>query len=391
VTVQFIDRFGSGLGGRRRLGLAGLIRRFDVILMATALTLTAVGLVMIYSATRTESTSYVKHQAVFAVLGVMVTFVTMLIDYRRIEEWAWIIYGIAIAALLGVRVVGSYSSLGAEREITLGPLTIQPSEFAVLAMVIAVAQYLHQRESGLSPRVLVRLLLLCAVPMGLVYLQPDLGTTMIMAIVLFGMLVMAGFRLRLLLAIAVVVVGGFVLAVNVHLLQGYQLQRITGFLHQPPPAGCFQLSAAQQTDCYQLAQSKIAIGAGGFTGTGLFKGAETSYAFVPFAYADFIFSAIGEQLGFLGEAVIIGLYALLCFRMVRAMQLARDSFGRLVCGGALFFVAFSTFQNVGMTIGIMPITGIPLPFISYGGSALIAMYAAVGLVMNVELRRGGVR
>jgi rod shape determining protein RodA len=234
-------------------------------------------------------------------------------------------------------------------------------------------------------------LLFCALPMGLVYLQPDLGTTMIMAIVLFGMLVMAGFRLRLLLAIAVVVVGAFVLAVNVHILQGYQLERITGFLHQPAPAGCFQLSATQQTACYQLAQSKIAIGAGGLTGTGLFKGSETTYAFVPFAYADFIFSAIGEQLGFLGEAVILGLYALLCFRIVRAMQLARDSFGRLVCGGALMFVAFSTFQNVGMTIGIMPITGIPLPFISYGGSALIAMFAAVGLVMNVELRRGGVR
>jgi rod shape determining protein RodA len=388
---SLIDRLGGGSPGGRRRGFLGMLRRFDVVLLATALTLTAVGLVMIYSATRTESTSYVKHQAVFTVLGLITLLVTMLVDYRRIEEWAWIIYGVAIAALLGVRVIGTPGSLGAQREITLGPLTIQPSEFAVLAVIIAVAQYLHHREAGLSPRVLVRLLLLCAVPMGLVYLQPDLGTTMIMAIVLFGMLVMAGFRLRLLLAIAVVVVGGFVLAVNVHVLQGYQLERITGFMHQPAPAGCFQLPAAKQSACYQLAQSKIAIGAGGLTGTGLFKGEETSYAFVPFAYADFIFSAIGEQLGFLGEAVILGLYALLCFRIVRAMQLARDSFGRLVCGGALMFVAFSTFQNVGMTIGIMPITGIPLPFISYGGSALIAMFAAVGLVMNVELRRGGVR
>jgi rod shape determining protein RodA len=388
---SLFDRLGAGSPGRRQRGFLSLLRRFDVILLATTLTLTAVGLVMIYSATRTESTSYVKHQVVFTVLGVITLLVTMLIDYRRIEEWAWVLYGLAIAALLGVRVIGTAGSLGAQREITFGPLTIQPSEFAVLAVIIAVAQYLHQREAGLSPRVLVRLLILCAVPMGLVYLQPDLGTTMIMAIVLFGMLVMAGFRLRLLLAIAVVVVGGFALAVNVHILQGYQLERITGFLHQPNPEGCFQLSASQQSACYQLAQSKIAIGAGGLTGTGLFKGAETSYAFVPFAYADFIFSAIGEQLGFLGEAVILGLYALLCFRMVRAMQLARDSFGRLVCGGALMFVAFSTFQNVGMTIGIMPITGIPLPFISYGGSALIAMYAAVGLVMNVELRRGGLR
>jgi rod shape determining protein RodA len=392
---SLIDRFGAGPPGRRQMGFLGYLRRFDVVLLATTLTLTCVGLVMIYSATRTAEpgnpTYYVKRQAVFAVLAVLTLLVTMLVDYRRIEEWAWVIYGLSIAALVGVRVIGTPGSLGAQREINLGVLSIQPSEFAVLALIIAVAQYLHHREAGLSPRVLVRLLLLCALPMGLVYLQPDLGTTMIMAIVVFGLLLMAGFRLRLLIAIAVVVVGGFLFAVNVHILHGYQLERITGFLHQPAPGDCFSLSAAQQSDCYQLAQSKIAIGAGGLTGTGLFKGAETSYEFVPYAYADFIFSAIGEQLGFLGEVVILGLYALLCFRVVRAMQLARDSFGRLVCGGALMFAAFSVFQNVGMTIGIMPITGIPLPFISYGGSALFAMYAAVGLVMNVELRRGGFR
>lgn len=373
----------------------GFFRRLDVLLLATTLALTVIGLVMIYSATRTYYPThplyFVKRQLVYAVLGAIALTVTTLIDYRRIEEWAFVIYGLAVASLLGVRTVGHASSLGAQREISLGLIKIQPSEFAVLALIVVVAHYLHQREAGLSPRVLGRVLLLSAFPMGLVYLQPDLGTTLIMAVVVFASLLLAGFRMRLLILIAAVVLGGFFVAVNLHILHGYQLQRLTGFLHQPAPADCYQLPATQQVDCYQLAQSKTAIGAGGLTGTGLFHGAETNNGFVPYAYADFIFSAIGEQLGFVGASVIIGLYAMLCFRMVRAMQLARDSFGRLLCGGALVFVAFSTFQNVGMTIGIMPITGIPLPLISYGGSALFATFAAIGLVVNVELRRGGVR
>lgn len=354
-----------------------------------------VGIVMIYSATRsynpTDPLYFVKRQLVYSMLGVIALIVTALIDYRRIEEWAFVIYGIAIVALVGVRAVGHSSSLGAQREISLGLINVQPSEFAVLALLVVVAHYLHQHEAAFSLRVLARVLLLSAIPMGLVYLQPDLGTTLITATVVFVLLLLAGFRLRLLCLIAAVVIGVFLAAVNFHILHGYQLQRLTGFLHQPAPANCYQLNAAQQVDCYQLAQSKTAIGAGGLTGTGLFRGAETNNGFVPYAYADFIFSAIGEQLGFVGAAVVIGLYATLCFRMVRAMQLARDSFGRLLCGGALVFIAFSTFQNVGMTIGIMPITGIPLPLISYGGSALIATFVALGLVVNVELRRGGVR
>ena len=365
------------------------------MLLAVTFALTGVGLVMIYSATRaydpTHPLYFVERQLIYALLGAITMAVTALIDYRRIEEWSWVLYGLSIAALLGVRVVGKASALGSQREINLGLLSIQPSEFAVLALIIAVAQFLHRHEAGLSPRMLGRVLLLAALPMGLVYLQPDLGTTIILATVVFTLLVLAGFRMRLILLIAAAVVGGFVLAVNLHILQGYQLQRLTGFLHQPAPADCYQQSANQQVACYQLAQSKTAIGAGGLTGTGLFNGAETNNGFVPFAYADFIFSAIGEQLGFIGSAVIVGLYSILCLRMARAMQIARDSFGRLLCGGALVFIAFSAFQNIGMTIGIMPITGIPLPLISYGGSALFATFAAIGLVINVELRRGGVR
>lgn len=395
MAAQIIERVVHGGPRQHRRQVFSLLRRLDIVLLTVTFALTAVGLVMIYSATKTyypdEPTYFVKRQLIYAVLGVITLVVTTLIDYRRIEEWAWVLYGLAIAALLGVRVVGTASSLGAQREISLGLISIQPSEFAVLALVIAVAQFLHRHEAGLSTGMLARVLLLAAFPMGLVYLQPDLGTTLIMATVVFALLVLAGFRLRLLLLIAAVIVGGFFLAVNLHILQGYQLQRLTGFLHQPAPADCYQLSATQQVDCYQLAQSKTAIGAGGLTGTGLFHGAETNNGFVPYAYADFIFSAIGEQLGFVGAAVIVGLYGVLCFRMTRAMQIARDSFGRLLCGGALVFIAFSTFQNIGMTIGIMPITGIPLPLISYGGSALFATYAAIGLVVNVELRRGGVR
>ena len=164
-----------------------------------------------------------------------------------------------------------------------------------------------------------------------------------------------------------------------HVLNRYQLDRLTAFLHQD--------TGGYRTLNYNVIESKTAIGAGRLSGTGLFHGLETNLAYVPFQYADFIFSAIGEQLGFLGSAIVIGLYGLVGYRVFRAIQVARDSLGRLLCAGVLAFLVISVFENIGMATGIMPITGIPLPFISYGGSALIACFVAVGVVVNVELHR----
>jgi rod shape determining protein RodA len=321
---------------------------------------------------------------IFAITGFVVMVICFVVDYRHLETWGYPLYAVAILALLAVRAVGHASgygdaagSAGAVREIKLGPFAIQPSEFVVLAMMFAVGVYAHRHEGRLSSLDVVKLLLLGGLPMVLVLAQPDLGTTIILAVVLFTMLVVAGVPLRYLAVISVAAVLAFFGALHLHLLQGYQLQRITGFLNQ-------NCNLAQN---YNLCLSKTAIGAGGFRGVGLFHGVFTNNQYVPVQYADFIFSAIGEQFGFVGSALVLGLYALLALRTFRAIHLARDPLGRLICGGSLAFLVFSVFQNVGMTMGLVPITGIPLPFISYGGSALFAFFAAVGLVANVEYRR----
>jgi rod shape determining protein RodA len=212
----------------------------------------------------------------------------------------------------------------------------------------------------------------------LVYGQPDLGTTIILGVTLAAMLVAAGVRVRYLLMLTVMVVGGFFLAIHLHVLKQYQLERLTSFLHQ---------GQNTQSSNYDLSQSTNAIASGGFWGTGVFRGTATNLGYVPNQQTDFIFSAVGEQLGFVGSLVVIGLFGIIGLRALRAAQIARDNFGRMVCAGALAFLAFSVFENIGMTVGLTPITGIPLPFISYGGSASFAFFATVGLVANVEMRR----
>jgi rod shape determining protein RodA len=270
------------------------------------------------------------------------------------------------------------SAQGAQRWYQLGALQLQPSEFAAIGLIIAVATFSSRRKGVLEFREMIALLVLAGLPMVLVYLQPDLGTTIILGVTMSAMLVAAGVRVRYLVMLAVMVVGGFFLAIHLHVLKPYQLERLTSFLHQ---------SQGTQGPNYDLAMSKATISSGGFHGTGLFKGSSTNLGYVPNQQTDFIFSAVGEQLGFVGGAVVIGLFGIIALRALRAAQMARDNFGRMVCAGALAFVAFSVFENIGMTIGLAPITGIPLPFISYGGSASFAFFATVGLVANVEMRR----
>ena len=385
MAVQLLERQARIGSDDRRRSLLGVLRHLDVILIGATLTLAGIGLVMVYSVTRGEST-FVKHQFAYVVVGVAVMALVAAVDYRHLEEWGYLLYGAAILSLLGVRAIGSESTLGAQREINLGFFSLQPSEFAVLGLIMAVAVFVRTHEEELTPRRLAKLLSLAGAPMLLVLLQPDLGTTLIMAMVLAVMLVISGVRMRHLLLLALVAAALGFIALHAHLLPSYQVQRLGSFLHQDDPRYC-----SGPGTCYQLIESKTAIGAGGMRGTGLFAGALTNTGFVPYAYADFIFSAVGEQLGFVGSGLVLGLFGLVSLRIFRAAQQARDSLGRLLCAGVLAFVVFSVFQNVGMSIGIMPITGIPLPFISYGGSAIVAFFAAIGLVLNVELHRGGRR
>ena len=373
------------LSNRREKGRTlQLLRHIDLALVGSAFALACIGAVMVYSATRDQLAAagidpkyYLKRQIVWVVVGLVVMVAVALVDYRRYQQVGYLLYGLSVLSLLGVYVVGT-SSQGSQRWYQFGPLQLQPSEFAPIGVILAVATYCSRKKGVLEFRETLALLLLAGIPMVLVYRQPDLGTTIVLGVTLAAMLVAAGVRVRYLAMLFVCVVGGFFAAIHLHLLHQYQLSRLTGFLHQ---------NQGLRSGNFDLQMSKIAIANGGAHGTGLFHGSSTNLAYVPNQQTDFIFSAIGEQLGFLGGAVTIGLFGVIALRMLRAAQVARDAFGRMVCAGALAFLAFSVFENIGMTIGLTPITGIPLPFISYGGSASFAFFATVGLVLNVEMRR----
>jgi len=375
---------------REESGVLAALRHLDVVLLASTLALSALGMIVVYSATKTvyafEPTYYLKRQIVFSVIGVGVMAAVAFIDYRRLEQWAYVIFGAIVLSLLAVFVIGKSVTAGtgatasgiAQRWINLGPFQLQPSEFAALGLVGVLAVYLNGHSGDLGPKRLVPALLLVGVPFLLVVKQPDLGTAIVIVVVTFTMLVVAGVRLRYLLLLVVLGALGFVAGVHLHLIHASQIQRLTSFLH--PSTGA--LGANYQEDV-----AKIAIGAGGLKGTGLFGGIVTTLNYLPEQSTDFIFATVGEQLGFVGSAVLIGLFGIMSLRILRAVQSARDGLGRLLCTGVLALVVFSVFQNIGMNIGLMPVTGIPLPFISYGGSAIIVFFAAVGLVLNVEMRR----
>jgi rod shape determining protein RodA len=359
-----------------------LTSRFDLVLVGTALLLALTGVVMIYSATKgwlaldgDDPRYFLKRQAIFVVIGVVVMVVMTLFDYRKLEQVSTVLYVGILFAL--VAVLATPERQGAQRWFPIGPLQLQPSEFATLVLIVAIATYCARRPEGLVFRDLVRLVLMATLPILLVFKQPDLGTAIVLTIILLVMLAVAGMPARFLILLILSAVLLVLVAVNLGLLQRYQIERLTSFIS---PNG------ASQTTTYNVNEAKEAISHGGVFGRGLFHGALTNLAYVPEQQTDFIFSAVGEQLGLVGAGALLALYGVLAWRILRTAQLARDNFGRLLCAGAFALIVFSVFENVGMNMGIMPVAGIPLPFISYGGSSMICFFAAVGIVMSVHAR-----
>ena len=363
---------------------------FDLILVTATLLVSVIGVVMVYTATRgpllangEDPKTFLKKQGLFVVLGLITMLVVALIDYRRLEPIANILYWLIVLALLGVFVVGS-SAQGAARWFSLGPLQLQPSEFAVLALILAVASYCSRREAeGLAWRDVFRLLIMAGIPILLVLLQPDLGTAMIMIIVLLVLLAVAGLPIRILIMLLVGTVLLAVIAVEGGLLHHYQIARLTTFLNP----NSHSTNPYVQEAIYNGQQAKNAIGSGGLLGAGIGHGTATNLGYVPEQQTDFIFTAVAEQLGFVGAVGVLGLLGVIAWRVLHAAVVARDTFGRLIRSGLFAFIAFSVFQNAGMTMGIMPITGIPLPFVSYGGTAVLVFFGAVGLALSVGARR----
>jgi len=367
------------------------LRSLDYTLLAVAALIIVYGLIAISSATHVTNPtgedpySFMKKQIVWAALGFAVVLFFMGWRYEELPRYTTALYIINLALLTAVLFIG-HTALGAQRWIKLGPFLLQPSEFAKFIIILALANFLTRREGKLDRlRDLVPVFLYTGLPLLLILQQPDLGTSLVFVAIMFGMLYMAGARPALLLTLAfsgLVSVCGWIWA---HLnygvwipLKEYQLARLTIFLN---PWQDWQGAG------YHMIQSQIALGSGGLLGRGLYCGTQNQLNFLPEQHTDFIFSVVGEELGFIGAGTLLILYFLLLYRGVKIATAAKDSFGRLAATGIVTMLVFHILVNIGMNIGIMPVTGIPLPLFSYGGSAMLTNLAAIGLLENIYARR----
>ena len=360
----------------------------DLGLAVGLITLGLFGVVMIYSATRQLMLNagdnphyYFERQLLFVIIGIVIMFVIAHMDYRRFESAATPLYVCGLLGLAGVFLVGQ-TALGAQRWYSLGFIQIQPSEFTVLFIILAVATYCQRRPEGLTMYDVFRLLLMGGTPLLMIAAQPDLGTAIIIVITVSAIMVVAGVPPRFMTLLAVVGSIGAVSAVYFDLLHRYQINRLFSFINPNSK------NPKLQTLLYEVNNAKSAIGSGGIHGSGLFRGMQTVLGYVPEQRTDFIFTAIGEQLGFIGTSLVILLLAFVAWRMFVIGRNAKDTMGRLICLGVFIFFAFSCFENIGMTMGIMPVTGIPLPLLSYGGSAAVVFFAGGGAVLSVSRRTG---
>jgi len=376
----------ASLGDRtRRRGSA--LRRFDWVLVAAVLALAGIGALLVWSATRQrmaaagmDPQSFLKRHLINLAIGLVFGLITARFDYRMLRAYAPIVYVASCVGLVAVLVVGTTIN-GAHSWIVLGGgFQLQPSEFAKVGLIVSMAMLLGEKRDGEQvPRGtdVALVLALAALPMGLVMLQPDFGTTMVLAFVILGVLAVSGASARWIGGLVLAGVLSAVLAVQFGALQQYQLDRFKAFTN---PA------ADSQGAGYSTRQARIAIGTGGLTGKGLFKGSQTNGHFVPEQQTDFVFTVAGEELGLAGGGTIILLLGIVLWRGLSIAARSTDLFGRLVATGVVAWFAFQSFVNIGMTLGIMPVTGLPLPFVSYGGSAMFANLMAVGLLQNVHLR-----
>ena len=357
--------------------------QFDLVLMGATVATAVLGVLVVWSATRSAGGGpgfFLLRQLAWVGLGVAVMVAVMAVDLDAVRRLAPVAWAAAVAGLVAVLSPLGSSANGAQAWFDLGPLRVQPAELAKPVLIVMLAAHGHRAHGSLDRGRLLGALALSGPLVVLVLVQPDLGTAAVLVVVTAAVVVLAGARaghLALLGVAGVLLVAG---AVRAGVLAPYQVDRLTGFLDQ---------SADPLGATWNLEQAKIAIGSGGLAGRGLFAGSQTALAYVPEQHTDFVFTVVGEELGLLGSATLLALFALIAGRTWRAAWLAPTPFGALCCAGVLAWLVFQVFQNVGMTMGVMPITGIPLPFVSYGGSSTIACFAAVGLVANVSRSHWG--
>ncbi|MGD9999774.1 MAG: FtsW/RodA/SpoVE family cell cycle protein [Ilumatobacteraceae bacterium] len=360
-------------------------RNIDWVLVLLQAALATIGCFVIYSASRTKQPDpfqFVTRQVVFLIGAVIGMVVVMAIDYEALRERARFFYGVTIMLLVLVNVAGTVSG-GARLSFDLGPLKLQPAEFAKATVLLALAAYLSEdRSDEVSyPRFLGGLIMV-GVPSALIIVQPDLGTSTVLAAMAMGVLLVAGAKPKYILLISVMTIATVIAALVSGIISTYQIGRIRVFFNQDTA------DPALKDLAYQPKNAIRAIATGGLTGKGWLQGPLTNAKNdIPVQWADFPFSAIGEQFGLVGCGVVLGLFALMLLRIWRIAHLSKDMLGTYLCAGVFTMILWQVFQNVAMTIGIMPVTGLPMPFISYGGSSLLTYFALLGLVQNVHMRR----
>ena len=378
--------------GFRRTRSTQLFRGFDPILTVAVGLLLFIGTLLVYAATRDwyaanglDPEYYLKRHVINIVIGILLAWGTTVIDYRMLRAYTPIVWGLGVIGLTAVLIPGLGSEVnGAQAWIPLpGGFQIQPAELAKISIIVGMSmllsEYLHENDEPTN-RDVIQALLIAAIPVGLILLQPDMGTVFIISVSVVAMIGASGAPTRWVVGlILVALLGGFG-ATKLGVINDYQVKRLQSFVDP---------NADSQGAGYQLRQARITVGSGGFLGTGLFDGPQTNGRFVPEQQTDFIFTVAGEQLGFLGSGFILLLYLTILMRAFSIARRSTDAFGRLVCVGVLTWFAFQTFENIGMTLGLMPMTGVPLPFLSYGGSSMFANLIGFGLLQNVYARQRG--
>ena len=365
---------------------------FDAVLTAALALLLIIGTLLVYAATRDwyarnglDPQYYLKRHVINIAIGIALAYGTTVIDYRLLRAYTPIFWGLAVLGLIIVLIPGLGSSVnGARAWISLpGGFQIQPAELAKIAIIIGMSMLLSERSHDSnqpSSRDVLQALVIAGIPVLLIIIQPDMGTAFIISASVITIVAVSGAPSRWVVGLLVLAILMATVATQTGVISEYQLKRLQTFVDP---------TADTQGAGYQLRQARITVGSGGLLGTGLFNGPQTNGRFVPEQQTDFIFTVAGEELGFVGSGVIIFLYLLILMRAFAIARRTSDPFGRLVVTGVIAWFAFQIFENIGMTLGLMPMTGVPLPFISYGGSSMFATLIGFGLLQNVHARSRG--
>lgn len=376
----------------RRRSRASIFAGFDPILTGAVAALLVIGTLLVYAATRDwyaannlDPQYYLKRHVLNILIGSLLAWGTTIIDYRLLRAYTPILWGVGVLGLIIVLIPGLGAEVnGAKAWIALpGGFQIQPAELAKISIIVGMSMILSERTHDSdepTSRDVLQALIVAGIPVLFILLQPDMGTVFIISAAVVTIIAISGASSRWVVALLLIAILGAFGATKAGVINSYQVKRLQSFVNP---------NADTQGSGYQLRQARITVGSGGLLGTGLFDGPQTNGRFVPEQQTDFIFTVAGEELGFLGSAGILILYLIILMRAFAIARRTSDPYGRLVATGVTAWFAFQIFENIGMTLGLMPMTGVPLPFISYGGSSMFATLIGFGLLQNVHARHRG--